>query len=69
MSEQPDPGAICDTCGHFAVRHDEAGCHGVDPAKGCRFGKGGQSCVVMRWIGQDWPRPWLAAPKGLTPNE
>jgi len=64
--EQPGPGGICDTCGHFALRHGEAGCHGVDPAKGCRFGKNGQPCTVMHWIGQDWPRPWLAAPEGLT---
>lgn len=66
MSEQPGPGGICDTCGHFARRHDEQGCHGVDPAKGCRFGPQGEPCIVMWWQGQGWPRPWLAAPDGMT---
>lgn len=52
------PGALCQTCGHFAARHDGQGCHGVDRAKGCRFGnKQGDPCPVMRWNNRDWPDP------------
>lgn len=59
MTEQPyGPGAICDECGHFAARHDEDGCHGVDPAKGCRFGKRRKPCKGMMWQGTRWLRPW-----------
>jgi hypothetical protein len=68
--EQPPIGGICDECGHFAGRHDEAGCHGVDPAKGCRFGEGSSqevyvACDGMKWQGRTWPRPWLPYPEGL----
>lgn len=60
MSEpvQPyGPGALCETCGHFAGRHDQDGCGGF-PNKPCR-------CTVMLWCKVAWPRPWLAAPDGL----
>jgi hypothetical protein len=59
------PGAICDTCGHFAAHHDEHGCHGVTQPKGCVYGIDGQPCGVFRWQGRDWPRPWLPEPEGL----
>lgn len=64
------PGALCDECGHFAGRHGEDGCAGVDPKYGCRFGRGGTErhpvkCGGFKWQGQTWPRPWLAAPEGL----
>jgi len=64
MADQPyGPGAICEDCGHFAARHDEDGCHGVDPAVGCRWGKGGtktspKKCTAMLWKGTRWARPW-----------
>lgn len=59
IPEQPPIGGFCDTCGHYAARHDESGCHGTDPAKGCVYGdKQGRPCTVMRWAGVDWPRPW-----------
>ena len=60
--EQPyGPGAMCDTCGHFAARHDEVGCHfdRKPPQTDC-------GCAVMRWLGVEWPRPWLPAPAGLS---
>lgn len=66
-AEQPPIGGFCDTCGHYAARHDEGGCHGTDPQVGCRFGKGATKknpipCSVMMWDGVAWPRPWdLAA--------
>jgi hypothetical protein len=62
--EQPyGPGALCGDCGHMAARHDEDGCHGVDPAVGCRFsGKGTEKrpkkCSAFLWNGVRWPRPW-----------
>lgn len=62
-ADQPPIGGFCDECGHYAARHDEAGCHGVDPKKGCLFGKGAtkrnpKPCSVMMWDGVAWPRPW-----------
>jgi len=72
MSEQPyGPGALCDDCGHMAARHDESGCHGVNPEVGCQYGGRGthnrpQRCKGMLWQGTRWPRPWLPAPDGLT---
>lgn len=67
------PGAFCQTCGHFAARHSEDGCSGVDPKLGCRFGiKNGIQgtkahpikCEVFVWEDEEWPRPWLPAPLG-----
>jgi hypothetical protein len=57
------PGAICETCGHFASRHDKDGCHGVDPEVGCRYGKRGTDkhpvqCKVFLWQGLKYPEPW-----------
>jgi hypothetical protein len=60
MSEESQPygpGAVCETCGHFAERHDADGCHWPDRHCDCR---------VMRWEAVSWPRPWLPAPEGLT---
>jgi len=34
------PGAICGDCGHFAARHQDDGCPGMD-GDGCRFNCGG----------------------------
>lgn len=51
--EQPPVGGFCQTCGHFAFRHDEHGCHFPRdvPNAPC-------ACRVMRWQGTEWPRPW-----------
>lgn len=59
---QPPIGGTCDTCGHFAARHDEDGCHfdRPNPKPDC-------DCTVMRWVDHEWPRPWLSAPDGLHP--
>ena len=62
-ADQPPIGGFCDECGHYAVRHNQDGCQGVDPAEGCRFGKGftkknPKKCTVMVWNGVYWPRPW-----------
>lgn len=64
MNNDPEPGSICETCGHFAMRHNEHGCGGVDPAKGCRFGgrsmtNPNKACPVFRWMDLDWPKPWI----------
>jgi hypothetical protein len=57
LPEQPyGPGAMCDDCGHFAGRHNEDGCPGIN--NGC-------DCAGMLWLGTRWPRPWLPAPEGL----
>lgn len=62
--EQPyGPGALCGDCGHMAFRHDEDGCHGVDPEVGCRFGgrgteKNPKQCKGMLWMGVRWAKPW-----------
>lgn len=60
--EQPEPGSICDECGHFALRHNQDGCH--FPRK-----KGPPcDCQGFSWLGNRWPRPWLAASAGgMTP--
>jgi hypothetical protein len=56
--EQPPPGGLCDTCGHFALRHDERGCNFPRPKEHpCE-------CKVFAWQGSRWPRPWLAASSG-----
>lgn len=49
------PGALCETCGHFAGRHGPEGCLWID---GCL-------CKAMLWLDVRWPRPWLPAPEGL----
>lgn len=60
-TEQPIIGGTCETCGHFAGRHNETGCQFPRPAANpC-------TCKVMRWNATDWPRPWLPAPDGLSP--
>ena len=56
-ADQPPIGGFCSDCGHFAGRHDEEGCHW--PGYDC-------GCPAMRWNDLRWPRPWLAAPEGLT---
>ncbi len=59
MSEQRyGPGAFCESCGHFAGRHDEQGCH-FD-----RHNASDCTCLLMVWDGVEWPRPWLPAPDG-----
>jgi hypothetical protein len=56
--EQPPPGGMCDTCGHFALRHYERGCNFPRPKeRPC-------NCKVFVWQGNRWPRPWLAAASG-----
>lgn len=56
-SEQPPIGGFCEECGHFAGRHGVDGCTGIENP--C-------ACTGMLWQGVRWPRPWLAAPEGLT---
>jgi len=68
MSDTPErpygPGAICDTCGHMAGRHDEKGCAGMNLDYDCHCAPRHKDCKVMRWAGVDWPRPWLPYPEG-----
>lgn len=58
--EQPPIGGFCDSCGHFAARHNEQGCHFPyeEGAVVC-------DCPVMVWQEIEWPRPWHPAPRGL----
>lgn len=63
------PGGICETCGHFAGRHDEEGCRGMKDDYDCHCAPKKRDCKVFRWVGQDWPRPWLPAPEGLMKGE
>lgn len=79
--EQPyGPGAICDQCGHFALRHGPfvrqskrsgrmlPGCDATDLVEaGIR--KGPCNCRGMLWLGVRWPRPSLPAPDGLKQGE
>jgi hypothetical protein len=51
--EQPPVGGFCETCGHFAARHDEKRCHFPRPAD-----KDPCDCPSMRWLGVEWPMPW-----------
>lgn len=50
--DDPGPGGFCDTCGHFAARHDESGCHFPRPADNPCL------CGVFVWAGVAYPRPW-----------
>lgn len=62
--EQPyGPGAWCGTCGHFAARHDETGCHCEDLIAGGQR-TGDCTCKVFTWMGYEWPRPWLSIDDG-----
>lgn len=66
LPEQPyGPAAICDTCGHFAGRHDEKGCRGMNDDYDCHCAPRRGHCQGFLWKGVIWPRPWLPAPEGL----
>jgi len=47
----------------MAFRHDETGCHGVFPERGCQFGSRGteknpHKCSAFLWNGVRWKKPW-----------
>lgn len=60
MTGEPGPGGFCDTCGHFAARHDEHGCHTEDliaagiTTEPC-------DCPVFMWGDRPYPKPWEPA--------
>lgn len=73
--EQPyGPGAMCDDCGHFAMRHGPEVRQGKkNKLPGCdtrdlvNAGIRDKPCPCrgMLWLGVRWPRPELPAPEGL----